>query len=164
MKAWLQGAVLLLAAIALLVCSGTIAATNEYTVTLPRAATLTELSRLRYQASTNLVGKSITDIYGPIAEVRITTLPFNRTGIEDEVNKVAKRVRERIDMAKCVGRDREVVWHKAPWLNGYILLKDGGILPIEIMMSGIIVGDLLFGEGGQSSSASEGRPVAEVKN
>jgi hypothetical protein len=134
----------------LVVGSASFAATNEYTVTLLKPDLLAELSRPEHQASTNLVGKSITAIYGPIAEVRITLRPINRTGIEEDAKKVEERIRQRIDTAKCLGRDREVAWNGAPWLNGHVLLKDGRILPIEIFLSGIVVGDLLFSEQAES--------------
>jgi len=68
----------------------------------------------------------------------------NKTAIDGDTKKVEQEIRERIDRVKCLGRDSEVAWHKAPWVRGYLLPKDGRILPVEIFLSGIIVGDLLF--------------------
>ena len=123
-----------------------LAATNDYTVTVLRPDPLAAISRLEYGASTNLVGKSISAIFGPISEVRIVMGGGNKTAIDDETKKVEQRIRERIDRSRCLGPDREVAWHKAPWVRGHILLKNGRIIPIEILLSGIVVGDLLFSE------------------
>jgi hypothetical protein len=74
--------------------------------------------------------------------------------IDGDLRKVEKKIRERIDHSKCLGRDLEVAWHKAPWVRGYILLENGRILPIEIMLSGIVVGDLLFSERAEPTGAA----------
>jgi hypothetical protein len=119
---------------------------GEYAVTvLPRYGEAI-LSRLESRPTAELVGKSVTTIYGPIAEVRVHFRGVNQTELDQDAGKVAQRVRERIDRARCIGRESEIPWHQAPWLSGHLILDDGGILPIEILLSGILVGDLLFVE------------------
>jgi hypothetical protein len=80
----------------------------------------------------------------------------NKTGIEGDKEKVEQRIRERIDRAQCLGRESEVAWDKAPWVRGSILVKDGRIRPIEILLSGIIVGDLLFTTKAEPSGGANG--------
>lgn len=61
--------------------------------------------------------------------------------------------------------DSEVAWHKASWVHGYILLKDGRILPIEILLSGIIVDDLLFTENAEPVGPANGsQPIRSETN
>jgi hypothetical protein len=122
------------------------AATADYTITIREPDPLAVVSRLENQASTNLVGKSIAAIFGPLSEVRVELGGVNKTAIDGDTTKVEQEIRERIDRARCLGRDSEVAWHKAPWAGGYILLEDGRILPVQILLSGILVGDLLFTE------------------
>jgi len=122
------------------------AASPDYTITILKPDPLAVISRPEYQASTNLVGKSISAVFGPLSEVRVELGGVNKTANDGDTKKVPQKIRERIDHAKCLGRDSEVAWHKAPWVRGYILLRDGRILPIQILLSGIIVGDLLFTE------------------
>ena len=132
------------------------AATPDYTITILKPDPLAAISRPEYQASTNLVGKSIAAIFGPLSEVRVELGGVNKTAIDGDTKKVEQKIRERIDRARCLGRDSEVAWHKAPWVRGYILLKDGRILPIEILLSGIIVSDLLFTEKAEPNGAANG--------
>jgi len=115
---------------------------------LPEMSAVTP--RPEYQESTKLVGKSIAAIFGPLSEVRVELGGGNIIGIEGDTKKVEQRIRERIDRVKCLGRESEVAWHKAPWVHGHILFKDGRILPVNILLSGIIVGDLLFTTNGAS--------------
>jgi len=122
------------------------AATSDYNITILRPDSLEAISRLEYKASTNLIGKSIGAIFGPVSEVRVEMGGGNRTAIDGDAEKLEQKIRERIDRAKCLGRESEVAWHKAPWVRGYLLLKNGRVLPIQILLSGIIVDDLLFGE------------------
>ena len=133
-----------------------IAATTNYTITILKPDPLAAISRPEYQASTNLVGKSIATLFGPVSEVRVELGGGNKTTIDGDTKKVEQNIRERIDHAKCLGRDSEVAWHKAPWVRGHILLKDGRILPIQILLSGIIVGDLLFTEEAEPNGAANG--------
>jgi len=140
-------------------CSLSFAATPDYSITILEPDPLAGIPRLEYQPSTNLVGKSITAIFGPLSEVRVELERVNITGIEGDKKKVEQRIRERIERAKCLGRESEVPWHKAPWVRGYILFKDGRILPVQILLSGIIVGDLLFTEQTEPpSGANEPSP------
>lgn len=118
----------------------------NYTITILKPDPLAVISRPEYQASINLVGKSIPAIFGPISEVRVEFGGGNKTAIDEDAKKVEQKIRERIERAKCLGRDSEVAWHKAPWVRGHILFKDGRILPIQLLLSGIVVGDLLFTE------------------
>jgi hypothetical protein len=132
------------------------AATPDYTITILKPDPLAVISRPEYQASTEVVGKSIVAIFGLLSEVRVELGGVNKTTIDGDTKKVEQKIRERIDHAKCLGRDSEVAWHQAPWVRGYILLKDGRILPIEILMSGIIVGDFLFTEKVEPNGAVTG--------
>ncbi len=100
----------------------------------------------------NLVGRSIAEILGPVSEVRVW-VSGNKTEIDDDAKKVEQCIRERIDAAKCLGREETVPWSKAPWVHGYLLLKDGRIVPVEILLSGIIIGDLLFDGSPKASPA-----------
>jgi hypothetical protein len=136
--------------------AGSFAATNDYTIRILRPDPLAAVSRLEYQAAKNLVGKSIAEIFGPVSEVRMELDGSNTTGIDRDTKQVEQRIRWRIDSATCRGRDSDVAWHKAPWARGYILLKDGRVLPMQILLSGIIVGDLLFAEGAEPSGAANG--------
>jgi hypothetical protein len=127
------------------------AANSDYNITILRPDPLEAISRLEYKASTNLVGKSIGAIFGPVSEVRVEMGGGNRTAIDGDAEKLEQKIRDRIDHAKCLGRDSEVAWHKAPWVRGHLLLKNGRIVPIQILLSGIIVGDLLFAEEAESN-------------
>jgi hypothetical protein len=130
------------------------AATPDYTITIRKPDPLEVIFHPQYQASTTMVGKSIAAIFGPLSEVRVEWGGVNKTTIDGNTKKVEQNIRERIDHAKCLGRDSEIAWHKAPWMHGYILLKDGRILPIQILLSGIIVGDLLFTEQAEPNGAA----------
>jgi len=130
------------------------AASPDYTITILKPDPLAVISRPEYRASTSLVGKSIDAIFGPLSEVRVELAGVNKTAIDDDTKKVEQEIRERIDHARCLGRDSEVSWHKAPWVRGYILLRDGRILPIQILLTGMIVGDLLFAEEADPSAAA----------
>jgi hypothetical protein len=132
------------------------AATSDYTIAILKPDPLAVISRPEYQASTDLVGKSIVAIFGPLSEVRVELGGVNKTTIDGDIREVEQKIRERIDHAKCLGRDSEVAWHKAPWGRGYLLFKDGRILPLQILLSGIIVGDLLFTEKGELNGAGNG--------
>jgi hypothetical protein len=131
-----------------------LAGASDYKITILKPDSLQAISRQEYKASTDLVGKSITAIFGPVSEVRIEMGGVNRTAIDGDAKKVEQKIRERIDQAKCLGRDSEVAWHKAPWVHGHILLKNGRILPIQILLSEIIVGDLLFTEEVEPNGAA----------
>jgi hypothetical protein len=139
MKLFVAFGVVLLAALSF-------AATPDYTITILGPDPLAVISRPEYRTSKDVVGKSLVAIFGPLSEVRVELGRTNKTTIDGDTKKVEQRIRRRIDRARCLGRDSEVAWHKAPWVRGYILLKDGRILPIQILMNGIIVGDLLFTE------------------
>ena len=128
----------------------------DYTITILKPDPLAVISRPEYQASTDVVGKSIVAIFGPLSEVRVELGGVNKTTIDGDTKKVEQKIRERIDRAKCLGRDSEVAWHKAPWVQGYLLVKDGRILPMQILLSGIIVGDLLFTETAEPKGAANG--------
>jgi hypothetical protein len=128
------------------------AAASDYNITILRPDALDVISREEYKASTYLVGKSITAVFGPISEIRVELRGGNRTAIDGDMKKVEQKIRERIDHAKCLGRESELAWHKAPWVRGHILLKNGRIVPIQILLSGIIVGDLLFAEEAESNA------------
>ena len=130
------------------------AATPDYIITILKPDPRAVISRPEYRASTDLVGKSISAIFGALSEVRVELGGVNKTADDEDTKKVEQRIRERIDHAKCLGRDSEVAWHKAPWVRGYILLRDGRILPIQILLSGIIVGDLLFTEEAEPNGAA----------
>ena len=141
------------------------AASPDYTITILKPDPLAVISRPEYQASTNLVGRSISAIFGALSEVRVELDGVNIIVIDGDTKKVEQRIRERIDGAKCLGRDSEVAWHKAPWVRGYILFKDGRILPIEIMLSGIMVGDLLFTTKAEPTGAGKGsQPIRSQTN
>jgi len=140
------------------------AATPDYTITILEPDQMAVISLPEYQESKNLVGKSIAAIFGALSEVRVELGGVNKTAIDGDTKKVEQRIRERIDHAKCLGRDSEVAWHKAPWVRGYILLRDGRILPIQILLSGIIVGDLLFKEEAEPNVQRTGlRPVVDLR-
>jgi hypothetical protein len=96
------------------------------------------------EESTNLLGRNVTEIFGPISEVRIEFGGDSSTGV---ANEVEQRIRERIDGDTCLGRESEVKWHKTfAMIQGHILFQSGVILPVRSMASGIIVGDLIFTE------------------
>jgi hypothetical protein len=120
---------------------------SDYNITILKTNPLEVISR--HKASTNLAGKSIAEIFGAIAEIRF------ELSVDRDVKSLEQNIRRRIDHAKCIGRDSEVVWHKATWLKGHIMLKSGRILSVQILMSGIIVGDLLF--AGQAEQVHERR-------
>ena len=145
----------------LLLTPPAVAAASDYNITVLRPETLDVISGEEYKASTYLLGKSITAIFGPISEIRIELGGANRTAIDREIEEVKQKIRERIDRAKCLGRDAEVAWHKAPWVRGHMLLGNGRIIPIDILLSGIVVGDLLFAEPaeptGGANAASQRR-------
>jgi len=138
-----------------LIAALSFAATNEYTITILKPDPLAAISRPEYQASTNLVGRSIAAIFGPVSEVRV------ELGGDADTKKVESTIRGRIDRVKCLGRGSEIPWHKAIWVRGHLLLKDGRILPMQILMSGIIVGDLLFTEEAKPAVISEQSPSEE---
>ena len=129
---------------------------SDYAVTILKPDALEVISREEYKASTNLVGETIAAIFGPISELRVEFGGGNRTAIDGDLKKVEQKIREGIDRAKCLGRDSEVAWHKAPWVRGHILLKNGRILPVQILLSGILVGDLLFGYEAEPNAPANG--------
>jgi len=145
-----------LALAVVLIATLSVAATHDYTITILKPGALAVIPRPEYQPSTYLVGKSISAIFGALSEVRVELEGVNRIGIEGDTKKVEQRIRQRIDRAKCLGRDSEVAWHKAPWVRGYILFRNGRILPIEILLSGIIIGDLFFTEETEPSGPANG--------
>jgi|SRR5215831_3914539 len=91
-------------------------------------------------------GQRITEIFGPIAEIRIETVGINHTEIDTDDRKIEAAIRKRIANAKCLDEATQANWHMAPWAEGFILLKSGRILPIKLLLSGILVGDLLFSD------------------
>jgi hypothetical protein len=155
---------LLLALAFVLFVALSLAAAADYTITILKPDPRAIIPRPEYQPSTNLVGKSITAIFGPLSEVRVELGGLNKTAIDGDPKKVEQRIRERIDRSKCLGRDSEVAWHKAPWVRGYLLLKDGRILPIELLLSGMVVGDLLFTDKAEPAPANRSRPIRTQTN
>ncbi len=123
----------------------TVANTQNYDITILKPDTLEVLSREENKASTNLAGKGIATIFGMISEIRVELIGNTKETYGD-MTKVQREIRERIDKAKCLGRASEVRWSKAPWAKGHILLKNGRILSIHILLSGIIVSDFLFAD------------------
>jgi hypothetical protein len=91
-------------------------------------------------------GKTISDVFGQIEEIRIEIIG-NRIQFDEDSEKLKIRIRHRVDRSKCLGRFSEIKgWSMAPWAEGYLLLESGRIVPIRIMLSGILIDDLLFGE------------------
>jgi len=138
------------------------AAPSDYAVTIlrpPEAGPPTP----QFEPAEKLAGRSISALFGPLAEVRVEMERYNLIGIEDDVGKLEERIRRRIDRATCLGRDTEIAWHRAPWLRGYILLKDGRIFPMEIMLSGVIVGGLFFADQPGPSGKMAGAPRGGVE-
>ncbi len=130
---------------------------SDYAVTILQPDALAALSREERKASSQLVGKTIAAVFGPISELRLQIDGgANRTAIDGDPAKVQQRIRERIDRTKCLGRDSEVAWHKAPWMRGHLLLENGRVLPVEILLSGIVVGDLLFGYEAEPPAPANG--------
>jgi hypothetical protein len=136
--------------ILLIITPFSLAVGKDYDITILNP--LDSLNRHDGTASTNLVGKGIAEIFGEISEVRLDPI-WNNKGApvaKAEIENIKKQVRERIDKAKCVGRQSEKQRSMAFWVHGYVLFKNGRIVPIQIMIGGIIVGnapdDLLFGE------------------
>ena len=139
--------------VVLVLAPAALANARDYVVLMLQPGTLGEISFEEYKASTSPVGKTIAAIFGPISELRVEfDGGVNRTETDGDPREVERKVRERIDRAKCLGRDSEVAWHKARWVRGHLVLKNGRILPVQILLSGIVVGDLLFG--------SEAGPIA----
>ena len=120
--------------------------TSDYNITILNSDPLADTDRAMMLASANFVGMGIEDIFGPISEIRVELMGFNSTIIDDDYVQLEQRIRERIDGAECLDRTSEVAWHLAPWVSGYILLENDRILPIQILLSGIIISDLLFAE------------------
>ena len=129
---------------------------SDYNITILKPDPLSAASRLE----TNLVGKSIAGIFGPVSEVRVQMGGGNPTAIDGDAKKVEQRIRERVDAARCLGRSSEVAYHKAPWVHGHLLLKNGRILPMQILLSGIIIGDLLF-DGEPKIAGRDGNKKSE---
>ena len=130
---------------------------SDYAVTILQPDALAVLAREERKASTQLVGKTIAAIFGPISELRVEYAGgANRSAIDGDPRKVQQRIRERIDWTNCLGRDSEVGWHKAPWIRGHILFKNGRVLPVEILLSGIVVGNLLFGYEPEPTAPANG--------
>jgi len=147
---------------AVLLASLSFAAATDYKVTVLKPDPRQGVWRPEYRAPADLVGKSIVAILGPISEVRVELDGINSQTIDADAREVEKEIRRRIDRSRCLGRESEVAWHKAPWVRGHILLENGRILPIEIMLSGIIVGDLLFGAHAEQTAAFSRRPREQV--
>ena len=123
-----------------------VAAASDNTVTILRPTAQAGTGAVQFEPLEKLVGKSIPALFGPLSEVRVEREGPNLTGIEQDAEELEARIRLRIDRARCLGRDAEIDWHRAPWLRGYILLKSGRILPMQIMLSGVVVDGLLFDE------------------
>jgi hypothetical protein len=121
-------------------------ALSDYKITVLRPDATEGLVRPEYRPTRELVGKSIAAMFGPVSEVRVEMEDINTTAVDRGPEKLEQKIRDRIDRVTCLGRDSEVAWHKAPWARGYLLFKNGRIVPVEIMLSGIIVGDWLFAE------------------
>lgn len=121
-------------------------ASDDYTVTVLGSVPIMDTSFVETNTSEVPAGESINELFGPIAEVRVGFMGLNATEIDDDSTMVAERIRERLDAAVCLGPEAEVAWHKAPWMRGYILLEDERILPVQILLSGIVIGDMLFAE------------------
>jgi hypothetical protein len=119
---------------------------SDYKITILRPDLMEGPIRPEYRPPGELVGKSIPAMFGPVSEVRVETEGFNITAVDEDREKLEQKIRDRIDRATCLGRDSEVDWHKAPWARGHLLLKNGSIVPMEIMLSGIIVGGWLFAD------------------
>ena len=118
-------------------------ALSDYKITVLRPDATEGLVRPEYRPTRELVGKSIAAMFGPVSEVRVEMEGINITAVDGDREQ---KIRDRIDRVKCLGRDSEVAWHRAPWARGHLLLKNGRIVPMEIMLSGIIVGDWLFAD------------------
>lgn len=118
-----------------------------YDVVVVKSGRHVERERWEQLGAANLVGKTIVEIYGPIAEIRLEGYGVNDTSSGADDNHVREAVRSRIDRAKCLGRKDDIAWHIAPWRLGHILFENGLILPVEIWLSGIYLGGLLFSEG-----------------
>ena len=129
------------------------AGSSKYDITILGLDSPAALYRPEYEEPAKLVGRTIAGVFGPISEVRVESEGINLIGIEKDAKKFENRIRDRIDLAKCLGRDSEVAWHKAPWVRGYLLLENGRILPIDILLSGIVVGELLFSEQAGAANA-----------
>jgi hypothetical protein len=131
--------------LALVIAPLTLANAQNYNNTILKPDRLEVLSREENKPSTTLAGKGIAAIFGTISEIRVELIANTRE-THGDVTKVQREIRERINKAKCLGRASEVQWSKAPWAEGHILLKNGRILSIHILLSGIIVSDLLFAD------------------
>ena len=131
--------------LSLVIAPLTVANAQDYDITILKQDRLEVLSREENKSSTNLAGKGIAAIFGTISEIRVELIG-NKKETDGDVTKVQKEIRERIDKAKCLGRATEVRWSEAPWAEGHILLKNGRIISIRILLSGIIVSDLLFAD------------------
>jgi hypothetical protein len=136
---------ILLILLATVIAPLTVANAQHYDITIMKRDKLEVLSREEHKASTTLTGKGIAAIFGTISEIRVELIG-NRKETDGDVTKVQREIWERIEKAKCLGRVSEVRWSKAPWAEGHILLKNGRILSIRILLSGIIVSDLLFAD------------------
>jgi hypothetical protein len=121
-------------------------APSDYKITILRPDLMEGPIRPEYRPPGELVGESIAAMFGPLSEVRVETEGINITADDGDPEKLEQKIRDRIDRAKCLGRDSEVGWHRAPWARGYLLLKNGRIVPMEIMLSGTIVGGWLFAD------------------
>jgi hypothetical protein len=78
------------------------------------------------------------ELFGPISEVRVEFV------VCGDVDNCEGKIRQRIDHAKCLGRESDIPWHKVPWVHGHILLTNGRVVSVDILRSGILVGNLLF--------------------
>ena len=113
----------------------TVAADSDYKV---KILSQTSIVQPELMTATNLVGKSIVEVFGPISEVRVEFV------VGGDVDNGEGKIRQRIDHAKCLGRESDIPWHQVPWMHGHILLTNGRILSVDILRSGILVGNLLF--------------------
>jgi hypothetical protein len=118
-------------------------ASSDYKITILRPRPMEGPIRPEYRPPGELVGESIAAMFGPVSEVRVEMEGTNITAVDGDREQ---KIRDRIDRVKCLGRDSEVAWHRARWARGHLLLKNGRIVPMEIMLSGIIVGDWLFAD------------------
>jgi hypothetical protein len=83
----------------------TVAAASDYKVTILKQESVVQPELM---TSRNFVGKSIAEIFGPISEVRAELV------MGGLANSGEEKIRQRIDHAKCLGRDSDIPWHKVP--------------------------------------------------
>lgn len=119
---------------------------DDYSITVLKRAPLEIIALRDYGPTTNLVGKTMVAIFGSIAEVRVEEIGLGKSRPDDDQEELRLRIRERIDKARCLGREADVKRSMVPWLHGYLLLRNGRIIPLRIMLGGILAGGLIFEE------------------